>query len=237
MKLLSPNEVRNTKAAELTKDVIRITEYNKAADLARKNMANAEADFLKMLSGQRERWSAEENEYNKVSSEMQSEIKELKRKRDALNIPIEIEREKAHTLFKEAQEVLDKTKQKEQYVESLTELLEEKLDVVAQRETDVRNEEKRIGLLKSGIEDQKDDIKRQAAWLSENIRNFASEKDNETKRLKEVKDLLFLKERDLIAEEYKLKRKEKALERRDIKLEDDKGILKRAYIRLENKRK
>lgn len=232
MKLLSPTQVRDTKALEQKREVLRSAEISKFADETRKKMSLADADFKLMLAGQKDRWAREEQEHLKRVSEMTSEIRVLENQREKALEPIELLKERAEIALKQALGQLEEVKVRECEVDDNQERLEAKLSEVGGRETDVVLAETKIKLGQEGLAQQKESIIVQSIGLSEAISKFRLDKEESDKKIDKRQTELFLAEQSLVAKDEKLKRDREALEVWEKQLKDERGTLERAFARI-----
>lgn len=232
MRLLAPSENKSLKEQETVRAVLRTQEVEKAAEQSRKNLASAEADFNATLARNLEVWAREEELHNKRVVEMEKETESLEAKRLNALIPIGVIKKGAEDRMKEAVDFMAKLRKRESDAECLVERLETQLDSVGQREQDVKQAEKRLGLQKEGIERQKQSSILGSKRLSEEIAKFAHEREKAEKDIDERKTAIYLQERSLIAKEQVQKRTDKSLNDLAKRLEDERETLARAWAEL-----
>lgn len=232
MKLFSQPELKQRKDQELTREILRTEEMQKVAEKARKGMANAEADFKEMLATHKEKWAKEEQEHTVRLRQMASEIDGLEERKKQALIPIQVYKQMADEKMNEAVAAEEVVAKKEEEIEDLREKLEDRLDEVGEREGEVRIREARADYRELGLNSQSDIIDARSKELSKKIAEFTAKKENDEKDIYERKELLFLKERDLVAREATLKRNLEALVAREKQLEDQRQTLEREYERL-----
>lgn len=232
MKLLTPQVLKDGRASEQAREALRIKEMNEASDKARKQLANAQAEFNLILSQNRVRWANEEEEHGKRLSQMIKEIDILEAKKVQALIPIEMYKKEADELFNEAQKTLDQAKEKETKADELTERFQDKLDELGAREQDIIKVEQKLSLQQQGILIQQEQTKTGIKQLNKTIEEFTVTKQNEEKELADKKVNLILLERTLIAKEETLKQTEQSLNSLARQLEDRRATLERAFKRL-----
>lgn len=225
MKLFSANELKQKKDLDMTREVLRTQEMQKVADKARKEMSNSEADFKEMLAKNKEKWSQEELEHAQRVKEMEAEVKVLENKKQQALIPIEIYKDSANELMKEAARLIGVAKQHEDENEELKENLEDKLDDVGDREIKVSDRESKVLLREQGSLLQNQQIIEGVKKLSKEMSLFTAKKLKEEKDIEEIKTALFLKERTLVAKEETLNITKKTLEEWEIRLKDQRNVL------------
>ena len=128
MKLFSPQEVRDKKNLETARDILRTKEVEDVLKRTNQQLAQAEADFASALAKNKRIWANEETEHAKRVSEMSEEIKELEQRKAQALIPIQMYKDQADTLLKEAQEALELAKVREYQARETQNALEDKLD-------------------------------------------------------------------------------------------------------------
>lgn len=231
MKLLSPTEVRDSRARELARDVLRVKEMSDATDKARKALANAEADFSRMLASQRERWAKEEQEHDADVKERTKELAELERAKEKALVPI-------HLLEKEAQDTLSLAKtarlrneRELEDTEVLKEHLESALDEIGAREVDVSMRENRVVAMEQSIERQQRILESNSIGIKQQYLVFHSEQEKARRDMERIRVALTLQERELEAKAERLERTEQQLEGWAKRLQDERGTLDRIIIR------
>lgn len=228
MKLLSPQQTKDTKAQELTRELLRTEEMHKLAEQARKMLANAEGDFSNMLAGQRARWAQEEKEHEERRGEMNQEVLVLSEQLRILNIPIEIERNRAHDLLEEAQIVLRQAKEKDKKLEATQELLEDRLDDVADEDRRIKADDDRLSKMIQGIDEQKELTKKGAEKLSLEMQDFYIKKfevEQLNAKLQDREVMANQREAIVLSQEEEIKRKKAELINFEARLNDYKIVL------------
>ena len=237
VKLLSPQQVKDAKSSDLARELLRAGEINEAVDKARKSLANAEADFAQMIAGQRARWAREEKEHADMVEKNGTEIRELEARRSRALEPVNELHSRAEAKMKEAQDIYDFAVKKVSDNERLAEILQDKLDMVGQREQDVVRAEQAITVSKQNIEMEQDLILRRNATLIQVKDDFEANKTARTADMRERENALILKERTLQAKAVRLENTEKELIAFKTKLDDERGVLDREIIRIEKEKK
>ncbi len=232
MKLMSPTQLKDTKAVELQRDLLRTQELNELADKARKNLANAQADFTKTLSDNRQQWAKDENEHAKRVTEMGKEIETLEARQAKALEPVHLREKEADELLAKAQSLLTEVKQREENAQGLISIFQDKLDNLGAREQDVITSENRARLMLTGAEQQQEHVKTQVASLTKAIADFATEKLAWNDKMGDRSEDLEMQELSLKAKAENLKRTEEALVNWELQLKDREGTLKRNLERL-----
>jgi len=232
MKLLLPYQVRDAKNIETAKEILRIQEINKISEEVRLKMAKAESDFQETLEKQRNIWEAGRKEQEDKILELTKEIAYLEERKSQALIPIEVYETQAKDKLIEAEKILSLYKEKENSVDKLQEILEQRLDDIGEREQNVLKEEKRLKLIQEGIVSQQEFTKNSAKELSENAQTFANYVKTIQETLASKKEELIMQELSLNARKNGLDRKEESLDNLAIKLKDDRETLDRAFQRL-----
>lgn len=235
MKLLQPTENKALKEEEQVRSILRIQELEKAEKKARLNLAKAELDFQITLKKNQETWASEEGKHN---DEIRARIKEIEllelRKASALE-PINDKKRQVEALEKEAIEYLKVLKEKEEYNDDLTEKLQDKLDGVGQREQNLTVKEKQLNSRVLGVKAQEEHIKVQNIKLNDEINRFKTYIDTQEKDINERKTALVLWDRTLNAKEEMLKRTEKILYEKEVRLNDERQNVQKVWDELGRK--
>lgn len=229
MKLLSPQEIKDLREQNITRDLLRANEAEEVAKKSRLNLAASEADFYKSLAAQKDRWAEEEREHRERKNQMKSDIDELEAKKINALIPVGILKNGVYDRMDDAVAFLAKLRKRENDIEELTEKLEDKLDETGEREINVKKEETRQLLVQQGINRQIESTKQGTEKLTNALTEFTVKCQNIEKELNDRKTAIFLQERTLETKEIKLKRTEKLLSDWDRKLHDERETLDRAF--------
>lgn len=237
MKLLSPSELRDTKAQDTAREILRTKEINKASDEARKKLANAEADFAHMLEGQRARWLKEESDHSKDVAERQAELRVLEARRQKALEPIEILEKKVQDTLQEAQIALQSVLKREDDATDLYERLQTALDAVGAREVDVLSREHKAEVREQNILVQETVTKKNSEQIIQSFKEFDAYKKQTEKELDKLRTALTLQERSLDARADKLQRTEDKLATWSEQLKDERDTLERAFSRIRNQEK
>ena len=239
MKLLTPAVTKSGQSAQTDREIIRTQEVLKASDKARKEMANAEADFKQMLLGQKARWMREEEEHSIKAKEMEAEIRDLENRREQAMIPVKFMQDEANKQFQIAQVATKLAQGRMEEAEAYQEALEDKLDAVGQREQDVIAKEKQLDVKESILQSQEEMTTKGTADLIQKLIEFENTRKKIEKDIDERKTAIRLRDLSQEARQDKLNRKEKELADWAKRLEDERGTLERAFARLSpnNKKK
>lgn len=204
MLLLKPSQNKDRQSEELARKVIRIQEIEDLASKANAKLAQAESDFQSILARNRAKWAIEEEEHAERVKSMLLEINALENRKKQALIPISLYKKEADKIMLEAQELLQKVKEKEENIDFLQEKLEEKLTSVGDRELSIEREEKLQLVAREGIEIQKEQVKSSIKHLSEEMIMFHEKQQEEETNLTERKKEVYLIEVSLKAQQDKL---------------------------------
>lgn len=232
MKLLSPSEVRDIKAQETSRDILRTKELNQAAESARKKLADAEADFSKMLAGQQMRWAKEEQEHSKDVAARQRELEVLEARRLKALEPVILLEERANKALLEAQNQVIEAEKRENDATDLYEKLQDSLDDVGQREVDLLKYEKEVLAHDKNLEFQQKAADEQSRFVAERMLNLKTEEAKVKEELGRLRTALTLQEHSLNARAEKLARTETKLAEWEKRLASERDTLDRAFKRL-----
>lgn len=216
---------------------MRQRDLSKAADQIRKKMADAEADFSKMMAGQQLRWAKEEQDHTKEVQARQRELSILEEDRRKALEPVKLIEDRATKTLLEAQNALQTVLQREKDADDLRERLEAKLDDVGAREQDVLKREQRADALEKNLETQQRIAEDNMAFVARAMKNLQATKETYVKEMEDLKMEALLRDRTQQARAENLDRKEKELSDWAVRLKDERGILDRQYIRMGAKKK
>lgn len=176
MKLLTPTEIKQSSESERTKDIARTTSVKSTLAKAQAELDEVNAKFELALANQQIRWAKEEEEAIKTIASLNEELKTLYKQREVLLIPIDEDRNKAHTLFKEAEKVLEEAKGKDREVnllkthwEDMSDLLTSRLDELSDREENLNEREQHIVIREDAIKAEREQIRQLSSELSNKL--------------------------------------------------------------------
>lgn len=211
MKLLTQQDTRDTKAQEENLVLLRTQELNVAADKARKNLANAEADFKTTLAKNLEIWAKEEETHSNRVKEMSGEISQLEAKRAEALVPVTKLQQEAEELIAQYTLKNKETETKNTELEELREKLENKLDEIGQEKQDFLKARQKLELQQQGLDQQVENTKIGIKKLSAEIANFAAIREQAEKQVKERQTTVSLLESSILSKDSQLKTKEAQL--------------------------
>jgi len=232
MKLLTPVQNNDLKAQELTRDVLRTQEMNKATEKARKNLAIAEADFNAALARQKHTWAIEEEKHQNIIKQRSQEVEELEHRKAQAMIPVKLYEDQVRAKEETIDAVLAEAAEEKRAAEELSERLQDKLDEVGEKEQGLIAREKRVASREAGATLQAEQVKQGVKQLNDKQRQFLADKATAEADIHERKAALFLWEQSLITKEETQKRTDTALYEKEIRLTDWEERLKREYKRL-----
>jgi len=225
MSLLKPSQVKDLRNEELNKTIFRTQEVTRALNDANIRLAKVELDFNNTLIKNRIKWEEEEKEHSERLLEMKEEVKILEdRKRQAL-IPIQMYKDQADLLLNDAKLIKEEWEIKNHKIDELQEQLEDKLDSLSSRESDVLESEKKLNNRKKGIDQQAENTALNAEQLTLKMIDFSEYQKKEEEKLKERKKLTDIIEINIQAKLDKIARDIEAIRVEKIKLADMRGVL------------
>lgn len=136
MKIFSPKETKDHKEEEIARDILRVQTVREALKKSQTELDDTNARFEIALANQRLRWTQEESEAIARISELNREIRDLEQ-RILRFVPIESNGSK---------------------VDNLEELLQDKLDEVSERESNLDFREKILIIREAAVALEKSDI-------------------------------------------------------------------------------
>lgn len=232
MKLLSPVQNQDAKALEVSREILRTQELNKAADKARKNMADAEADFNATLSRQKHQWSLEEEKHQAILKARSQEVEVLENRKRQAMIPVKLYEDQVNVKAKAAEEAMAEAKKAQDRADDLADRLEDKLDAVGAREQGVTAKEAKLAAREAGIDLQAEQVRQGAKKLNEDIAKWNAQKAVDEADINERKTTLYLWEQSLKNKSVQQHRADTILKEKAIQLEDERKTLERAFNRL-----
>lgn len=232
MKLLSPTEVKDQKAQDQTRDIIRTQEIKDALNSANKMFARAQTDFNDMLARNRETWAQEEARHVTRVTEMAKEIEILEARREKALEPIEEMMKQAQEELKKGLTLIVKNEAWSATLSDTEERLEEKLSEVGEREVDVSWREDQVLIKEDATKVQIGITQRGIMALEQSQKEFESYKEQENMVIIRRKEELRLEEINLIAREHKIQRDVDAINKAQLIINDARGVIEREYKRL-----
>lgn len=233
MKLLSPTEIKDNKAQEQSRDILRIQEIKEALNVSNKEFAKAQTDFNEMLLRNRTAWEIEETQHTDRVREMSAEIYLLEQDRKEALKPSREAIARANALELRAHALEDTLQMKNEELDLMINNLEEKLSDVGSRETDVTTRENKAIVREEGIEVQSGVVKRGIEALSASQEQFNHRMKEEQMVFDARRREILLSETNLTAREDKIKRDVEALRIERVQLDDMRRVLETEYRRLD----
>lgn len=227
MRLMSPFQSRDRQQEEQTRKILRAQEIEELATKANANLAKAQADFNSTLALNRSKWAIEEQEHTERIKTMTAEVEALENRKQQALIPISMYKQEADKLMLEAQEIVQKAKEKEETADYLQEKLEIKLTEVVDRENQVIKEEQRQEVAKRGIESQQEQTRIGIERLSQEMVLFHEKQQHDDESLAKRKKELEIAEINFEAKIDRYNRNMEALLIREKQLEDREKTLER----------
>ncbi len=179
MKILTQKEITDKKQSQVERDIIRAKETKEVLEKVTQDLAETEAKFNVALSNQRVRWLKEEEEAMDRLNSIRSEISALERENKDKLVLLDEREKKSYSLLIEAEKALDQAHAKEHAAaqelekqEDLTDLLQNKLDSLSDRETDVEKREQKVTVRELAVEEERALIKKLSSELSIKLTNI-----------------------------------------------------------------
>lgn len=232
MKLLTPQANKDLTARDQVRDLMRTQELEKAAAQARKRLADSETDFNTMLANNRSKWAQEELEHTQRLKEMNAEIDALEAKKLNALIPLGILKNGVYDRMQDATVFLSDLRMREERVDELTEMFEEKLDTVGKREQDIMTISTRIESQKEGIALQQQQTVDGIKALNKQLQEFTEYTKATQVALDADKARLAAWHEELDTKEQAQAQTKQTLQETTIKLADDRQVLQDAWDEL-----
>lgn len=235
MQLLEPKQNREAKANIALRDGIRLKEVNEELSKAHKRRESAELDFTKLMDRQREVWAQEESDHKTALKALVVETKGLEERRSRALLPVAEEQaradeglQQAHDRFAEAEALVTETEERRV-------LLEEKLDSLGERESDMQAREIRAQAIEAENTRKSEELEANRTTLeatrdafSTSRTLFLAEADTRDRALR-------LAEINIGARTAMLEDRELKADERERVLEDQRQTLERALNRTKKK--
>lgn len=229
MKLLTPSATQDTANQQTSSHILRIQELRKLESDFRIKVAKAEEEFNLTLAKNRKVWEDEESSHTERKKEMEREMAELEVKKLELLVPFDILKEGADGRMKDAKGFLEGLRKRESEVEERSELLEDKLDTIGEREESAKQLESALNLKKISLDSYAKSIKEQADRLTSEMTSFYAQKTKDEELIKDKTEALALKENELIAREKIDNERGRELAAREIRVADERRVLDDAW--------
>lgn len=236
MKLMSPQETRDSKAAETSLNIARTQEVRKALSEAQRQLREAEAAFDVSLSSQRLQFASMQAEESDKLFALSKEVSALEARRRELLLPIDDIRAKAENALREAAISMRLADERQEELDRMQEIFEERLDQASDTVQKAEEQERKAARKAKGIEAQEEMTRIGSARLSESIRAFISEGEKRDAELSERRLSLDRQGYTLDSRENLLRIAEEDMKGREILLADGRAALGRAWKELENKK-
>lgn len=232
MKLLTPEEIKTSKASELARDVRRTQDIKEALDKARTELNNTNAEFDSVLARQRVVWIMEEEKALNKIKELQVEIDALNRQKQQLLIPIDIDRKRADNIVIEANAIMAAAIEKQKYADEMAETLQDHLDEIGEKEEALEQREKHLFVQEKGVQEQIKIVKEIAQNTTNQAQQFLSDKDVQERDFNTRKTALELREISLEKRQIAQDEREAMLVAKEREINDKYATLLRTQKRL-----
>lgn len=231
MKILEPKQVSQGKALELTRDSAKLTTVREALKSEQSRLDDVEARFDIALSNQRVRWANEEKEATERISALLDHIRDLEQQRNRLLVPIDIERQRAHTLLKDAETaLLDANKAKDEN-ECAAETLQKRLDDVSERELLSKDREQRLDTREMLVKSKEERASSMWAEIASEQTKFINSAESRDYKISQKERELELRELSIKAREDDIDGKAAAVVARERLVNDKYATLQRTIKR------
>jgi hypothetical protein len=233
MKLFSPPENDAKKQSEVARDVARIEILREEIVKAQKELGETKAKFDLTMAEQRQFWAKEEQEHLVKIDKLSKEVKVLEERQRVSLFPIAAAERKAYDyLEKSKQTLLDSQLQKEKN-EELEELLQDKIDSLTDRETDVTHREEKAKVNEANLDYQRLQVKALTEDLSKKWSEFYAASTDKDREFGEHNRLIEIHRKDLDRREDMLLEAQLILKDEQLKVQSDRQTLKAAFQELQ----
>jgi len=201
------------------------------------NAANDE--FNKRLKEQRDLYSSEKEKMQEELKALDFEIRERQKTRARLLEPIDAMKEEAEELMLSAEAKMSEAKAALEEADELIHNVTQKLDVVSEKEAKVDAEVQELALKRGAIEMESELVSKGHARLNKEISDFRAASSESLRHLAEREARLRAETQasaaTLSERESRLLILEKEVEAAKVRLEDERGVLQRAWDELKKK--
>lgn len=229
MKLLTVQETKDSRAAEMAQNIIRTQEVRKVLAETQKQLRETEATFDMTLSNQRLQFIAMQKEEMERIDILKKESAFLEAQKAALMVPLTEMEDDTKRKHVEVQEILNNLYKAKDEADELQEILEGKLDDATEKEQKAQDLLAEAEKKMQGALAQAETTSVSSQKLSGEMQNLIAEKARLTEDFESGKAFLeVLIEAQKKAKEY-LEKKEAELEERELILKDGRIALEKAW--------
>lgn len=232
MRLLTPEEIKASKASELARDLRRTQDIKETLDKTRTTLNNVKAEFDVTLANQRLVWIKEQEQALQTINDLNHEIEVLKREREQLLIPIDLDRKRADNIITEASNLMAQATDKQKYADELVEKIQDRLDEIGEKEESLQKREEHLFVREKGLEDQTEVTRKNSEQVTLQMQTFITEMEDKEKDFNTKKRRLDLLEINLVAREKINNEREEYLNGRERQINDKYETLLRTENRL-----
>lgn len=226
MKLFTPTQTKTLYTNKQAEDIEKIAYLTKTLNGLQRQINDANENFKKLLTNQREIYGAEKEKLQAELKKLNAELTILRRERKKLLKPIGEYRAETEKALLEATERAQSVESRENELTYTIEKLQAKLDDVGQREMDIQERAKKLRIREEATEKEAKMVSDGHVRLNEMMAKFQKELNEKTQVLKERENAMIIVEQR--NKEYLAKR-EKELADTQRKLDDQRGVLDRLY--------
>jgi len=220
MKLFTSTEVLSKRDEQSLKELKRLNTVNKTLDTKRKELDSIKIEFEETLNRNKNSFQKEELEHQAKIITLKTEVEGLEKRRKKALIPLSERWNQLADINESLIKKEEELKVKEEAVEEIKDMLEERLTAVADREQEADRLGKIQAVAQSGINTQKEQVKKQAKEMANIIdKSLIDIKNKEDVLLKE-KVIQEIKEKELKDKEIKLNEIEKGFANRERAIKD-----------------
>src|SRR5574343_552495 len=226
MKLFTPTQTKTLYTNKQAEDIEKIAYLTKTLNGLQRQINDANENFKKLLTNQREVYSSEKEKLQDELKKLNADLTILRRERKKLLKPIGEYRAETEKALLEATERAQSVESRENELTYSIEKLQAKLDDVGQREMDIQERAKKLRIREEATEKEAKMVSDGHVRLNEMMAKFQKELNEKTQVLKERENAMIIVEQR--NKEYLAKR-EKELADTQRKLDDQRGVLDRLY--------
>lgn len=227
MKLFSPQQSREVKAAEDARLASRIEDLRREEAILKIKTAKVDLEFRAALDRHRLIWEQEDLKHKEEVNKRRAEIKELESAKKKALEPVEFIEARAKRKEEEADKKLAEVAGREISVAETAELLESRLEEVGELKTDLEVREKKIKVKEDGLKISLEQFKTDRGLFDEAVKRANAEYTRLTNELDKRSTEITLNEKKLSVREGNCKAWENELKKKELLLEDRRKTLER----------
>ena len=237
MKLFSVADVAAKKEAQTVDGIRRLQTLNKELLQSYQNLNKIEADFDITIETQQAQWLKEQGAHMDIVAKLKGEVIHLEERKVQALIPLEETAKKLDDKDKELSLWESELKNTNEELDEKSELLQEQLSTVAERETHADKVARLQTIAQQGIDTQKAQITLQSSELGKVIDKAIQDDLARQNAISRRETVLQLRDKGLTAKEERTQATERDLVQREERLKDRYLMLERTEKEINDRSK